>query len=280
MVEQSFSKGVNFRHMTLADMPAQTEHNLSQRLYRALTADREEILRLQDDPSMEVIRTLLKNPCQDESCLLLLLKRRDLTEDVLTAVYKMPLLGESHQLKVALVHHPATPDHIVLPLIPHLYLFELVTVCFLPGVAPDRKLVAERAIIKRLPVTPLGSKISLARRATSDVLEALLHEGLPQLMDACLDNPRLRQSALFKFLNGPGANQETISAVARHPRWKTRHDLRLAILKNPRTPLIWFTSILPRLSLAEVKNIYVSSRISAAQKSCVKEELSRRRAAR
>jgi len=262
--------------MTVPDMQAQREHDLAQRLYRALTASREEILRLQEDPSMEVVKALLKNPCYDESCLLLLLKRADLTEDVLTAVYKMPMVGESHRLKVALVHHRATPDHLVLALIPHLYLFELVTVCFLPGVAPDRKLSAERAIIKRLPLTPLGSKITLARRATTDVVEALLHEGLPQLTDACLNNPRLRQSALFKFLNGPGANPETISAVARHPRWKSRQDLKLAILKNPRTPLIWFTVFLPGLPLPEVKNLSASNRISAAQKSCVTEELRRR----
>ena len=98
--------------------------------------------------------------------------------------------GESHRLKVALVHHHATPGHIVPTLLPHLYLFELVTVCFLPGVTPDRRLVAERTIIKRLPETPLGSKITLARRASSEVLEALLQEGNSQLMDACLDDPR------------------------------------------------------------------------------------------
>jgi len=261
-------------------MPTNQDNDLSRRLYRAIKADREDILRLLEDPSMEVVKALLKNPDIDESCLLQLLKRRDLTEDVLKAVYRMSLTDTSHRLKVALVHHHASPDHIVLALIPHLYLFELVTVCLLPGATPDRRLVAERAIIKRLPEEPLGSKITLARRAPSAVVEALLCECLPQLVDACLDNPRLKQASIFKLMNGPGANAETISAVARHPRWKSRHELKVAILKNNKTPLIWFTALLPGLSLSEVKNIYISSRISAAQKVCVAEELLRRKGGR
>lgn len=261
-------------------MSTHQDNDLSRRLYRALKADRDDIIQLLDDPSMEVIRALLKNPGLDEYCLLQLLKRRDLTEDVLKAVYRISLTDTSHRLKVALVHHHASPDHIVLTLIPHLYLFELVTVCFLPGATPDRRLVAERAIIKRLPEVPLGSKITLARRAPSAVVEALLCEGLPQLVDACLDNSRLKQASIFKLINGPGASAETISAVARHPRWKSRHELKVAILKNNKTPLIWFTALLPGLSLLEVRSICASNRISAAQKACVVEELTRRRGGR
>lgn len=250
--------------------------DLSRRLYRALTSDREDMFSLLDDPSMEVVRNLLKNPLLDESHLAALLKRRDLNEEILAAVSGLPLLEESHPLKVALVHHHATPGRIILTLIPHLYLFELVTVCLLPGVSPDQRVAAERAIIQRLPATPLGSKVTLARRATTDVVEALLREGVPMLMDACLDNPRLKESTLFRFLNGPGATPETISAVARHPRWKNRPDLKLAILKNRRTPLIWFTVYLPTLPMIEVKNLLASSRLNRSQKDCVKEELKRR----
>jgi hypothetical protein len=262
--------------MISSDSETQPDNDLSRRLYRALTVDRDGIHSLLEDPSLEVVKALLKNPNLDESCLLQILKRRDLREEILKAIYRMSLTDCSHRLKVALVHHPASPDHIVLTLIPHLYLFELVTVCFLPGVTPDKRIVAERAIIKRLPETPLGSKITLARRAPSTVVEALLNEGQPHLLAACLDNPRLKQSSIFKLINGPSATAETISTVARHPRWKLRQELKVAILKNCKTPLIWFTALLPGLSLQVIKNIFVSSRITAAQKECVAAELLRR----
>jgi hypothetical protein len=249
---------------------------LSQRLYIALTAGKDEIFQIIADPSMEVLQTALKNPLLDDNHLLALLKRRDLSEELLKAIANLPMVTENHELKVAIVHNPGTPDHVTLEYLPHLHLFELVDICYLAGVTPDQKVAAERAIIQRLPTSPLGYKITLARRCTSTVAEALIKEGDTRFLDACLTNPHLKESAIFRFLNGPNATPDGISTVARHPRWKGRLTLQLAILKNPKTPAIWFTLFLPHLSAAELKGVLASRRISQAQKKLVTEELNRR----
>ncbi|MGD0845341.1 MAG: hypothetical protein ABSA06_13380 [Geobacteraceae bacterium] len=255
---------------------ASLDPSLSQRLYRALTAEKGEIFQVVEDQSMEVLQAALKNPLFDENHLLALLKRRDLSEELLRAIYRLPMVAESHEMKVAVVHNPGTPAHVTLALLPYLHLFELVNICYLPGVTPDQKFAAERAICQRLPTTPLGSKITLARRATSAVAEALVKEGDPRLMEACLDNPRLKEAAIFQYLNGPNATPDGISAVARHPRWKSRANLQLAILKNPKTPAVWFTLFLPHLCLNDLKGVIASHRITHAQKKLVTEELHRR----
>jgi hypothetical protein len=249
---------------------------LSQRLYIALTAGKDEIFQIIADPSMEVLQTALKNPLLDDNHLLALLKRRDLSEELLKVISNLPIVAVSRELKVAVVHNPGTPDHVTLALLPHLHLFELVDICYLAGVTPDQKVAAERAIIQRLPTTPLGNKITLARRCTSAVVEALIKEGDPRFMDACLSNPHLKEPAILKFLNGPNAAPDGISTVARHPRWKGRATLQLAILKNPKTPAVWFTLFLPRLSSVELKGVLASRRNSPAQKKLVTEELRRR----
>jgi hypothetical protein len=250
--------------------------SLSRRLYRALTAGNDELFQLLEDPSMEVLETALKNPVFGENHLLALLKRRDLSEDLLRTIYRLPMVGENHKLKVAVVRNPCTPAHVTLALLPHLQLFELVDICHIPGVTPDQKLAAERAIIQRLPTTPLGNKITLARRSTSAVVEALIKEGDPRLMEACLDNPHLKESAIFQFLNGPNATPEGISIVARHPRWKNRANLQSAILKNPKSPAVWFTLFLPSLKVNELKGVHASRQLSPAQKKQVAEEMQRR----
>jgi hypothetical protein len=249
---------------------------LSRRLYQALTAGKEELFQVIEDPSMEVLQSALKNPMCDENHLLVMLKRRDLSEDLLKAVYRVPMVAENRELKVALVHNPRTPAHVTMALLPHLHMFELVNICYLPGVAQDQKIAAERAIIQRLPTTPLGNKITLARRCTSAVAEALVREGDPRFMDACLDNPNLKESAVFQFLNGPNSTAEGISIVARHPRWKGRINLQLAILKNPKTPSVWFTLFLPHLRVSDINGILASRRISHSQKLLLQEELRRR----
>lgn len=250
--------------------------DLSRRLHRALTAGKAELFQVLDDPSMEVLSASLRNPALDDNHLLALLKRRDLSEDLLKAVYRLEKFAASHELKIAMVRNPHIPGPLLAALIPHLYLFELVSLCYLPGVTPDQKLAAERAIIQRLPTTPLGNKLTLARRGTAAVAEALFREGDPRLLEACLDSPYLKEAALFRFLGGANASAETISMVARHPRWKGRANLRLAILKNPRTPAVWFTLLLPQLSLIDVKGLLLSPRLPPQQKKLVEDELKRR----
>lgn len=252
------------------------DSSLSRRLYQALTAEKEEIFQVIEDPSMEVLQSALKNPLFDENHLRVLLKRRDLSEDLLKAVYRMPMVAENRELKVALIHNPHTPAHVNMALLPHLHMFELVNICFSPGVAQDQKIAAERAIIQRLPTTPLGNKITLARRCTSAVAEALVREGDPRFMDACLDNPNLKESAIFQFLNSPNSTAEGISIIALHPRWKGRINLQLAILKNPKTPNVWFTLFLPHLNVSDINAILASKRIGHSQKKLIQEELQRR----
>jgi hypothetical protein len=249
---------------------------LAFRLHRALTVGGDELFGVIEDRSVEVLQTALKNPGLGENHLLALLKRRDLSEDFLKAVYRLKQVGESHPLKVALASHPATPGQLLLAILPHLYLFEIVAISIHACATPDQRLAAERAIIQRLPTIPLGNKLTLARRGTSVVVEALLKEGDPRFVEACLGNPNLKEAAVFQFLNGATATAESISAVARHPRFANRPNVQQAILKNPKTPTVWFNLYLPRLGRNDLKSLLLSRRLAPSQKQLVTDELKKR----
>lgn len=214
---------------------------LTTRLLRALQAAGDELFQLVRDPEPAVLLNLLKNPHLGEVHLLALLKRRDLGEDLLKAIDQRTREKASHRLQLALARNPATPAQMVLGLLPHLYLFELLDLYTLPGTTPDQRLAAERQIMLRLPGEELGYKLTLARRAGGTILQALVRDGEPRLIQACLENPRLKEVALLQFLRSGKATAESISLIARHPRWQQRQQLRLAILKCPRTPAIWYT---------------------------------------
>lgn len=250
--------------------------DLARRLHRALTAGSEELHLALQDPAMEVLRSALKNLNLGEEHLLVLLKRRDLSEDLLKSIYQLKLTGESHRLQLALVRNPGTPGTVVLALLPQLHLFELVDLCYLPGVTPDQKFAAERAILQRLPTTELGNKMTVARRATAAVVGEILKEGDPPLVEICLASPHLREVAILQFLNGPSATAETISMIARCQKWQMRPNLRLAILKNRRTPDHWFHQFLPGMRTPDIRNLFASKRLNPSQKRLVEEELKRR----
>ncbi len=250
--------------------------DLGKRLHKALTATSAELFQILLDPDMQIVRTALKNQNIHEDHFLALLKRRDLTEDLLKAIYQLDLVKASHKLQIALVRNPNTPGPVVLALLPFLHLFELVDLCLIPGVTPDQKFAAERAILQRLPTTELGNKMTLARRATTTVVGEILKEGDARLVEICLNSPRLREVAILQFINGASSKAETISMIARHPKWKLRPNLRMAILKNRRTPPIWFTLFLPQLRTPDVRNLLLSRRLNPAQKKLVQDELRKR----
>ena len=259
--------------------PRKIDENLGKRLHRALTSTGEELFQVLQDPAMEVLQNTLKNRVLNEDHLSALLKRRDLSEALLKAIYQNKLVSSSHQLKNALVRNPNTPSAIVLTILPQLHLFELVNLCYIPGVTPDQKFAAERAILQRLPTTELGNKMTLARRATATVVGEMLKSGEGRLVDICLSNPHLREVAILQFLNSAAASAETISMVARHPKWKLRPNLQMAILKNRRTPSVWYTLFLPKLRTPDVRNLIISRRLNPAQKKLVQDELRKRGAA-
>ncbi|MHB8708244.1 MAG: hypothetical protein ACYC9I_05165 [Desulfuromonadales bacterium] len=250
--------------------------DLARRLHRALTAGSEELHQVLQDPAHEVLRSALRNRSLGEEHLLALLKRRDLNEDLLKAIYQLDLTGHSHRLQLALVRNPGTPGTLVLTLLPRLHLFELVDLCYLPGVTPDQKFAAERAILQRLPTTELGNRMTVARRATATVVGEILREGNPPLVEICLASPHLREVAILQFLNGPAATAETISMIASHPRWQMRPNLRLAILRNRRTPESWFVQFLPAMRTPDIRNLVASKRLTPNQKRLAEEELRRR----
>ncbi|NOR50191.1 MAG: hypothetical protein GQ530_04055 [Desulfuromonadales bacterium] len=262
----------------MADNPSspRLDVELGRRLHKALTATGDELFQVLLDPELQVLRPALKNPNLNEDHILTLLKRRDLSEDLLKAIYQLETSKSSHRLQVALVKNPGTPGPIVLTLLQHLHLFELVDLCLIPGVTPDQKFAAERAILQRMPTTELGNKMTLARRTTATVVGEILKEGEIRLVEICLNSPRLREVAIQQFINGAKSSPETISMVARHPKWKSRPNLRLAILKNRRTPAIWFTLFLPQLRTADIRNLLVSKRLNTAQKKLIQDELKKR----
>ncbi|MDA3902093.1 MAG: hypothetical protein PF441_01445, partial [Desulfuromusa sp.] len=94
------------------------------KLQTGLTASGEELFQLILDPESDFLQTLLKNPQLNEEHLLILLKRRDLSEELINSIYKKYKQSLSHRSILALVKNPATSGTLVRNLLPQLRLFE------------------------------------------------------------------------------------------------------------------------------------------------------------
>jgi hypothetical protein len=262
--------------MEEVEKTAHADQILFRQLHYALTADKEELYQLLQGQPVEVLLAAVRNPGFDEHHLMSLIKQRGLPQEVFTTAYANKRLIESNQVKFALIINPEIPAHISAVLLPQLTIFELLKICLMPGINPDQRISAERVIIQRIPTQPLGNKMTLARRGTANIVDYLLREGISPLVEACLDNPRLKEGSVHQFITSSISTAETISMVARNGRWKGRPNIRLAILKNPRTPSIWYILFLPGLPQSTIKNLLSVPRLTSVQKELVRQALGRR----
>lgn len=211
---------------------------------------------------------------EDEA--LSLLKNPSLPAEDIERIGRHAALNRSRKVRLAICSHPHTPRYVSIPLIRHLFTFDLMRVALTPAVPADVKIAAEASLINRLETLPEGEKLSLAKRASGRVAAVLLLERETRVMRAALENPRLTEAAIIKAVIRREAPATLISAVCSHSKWSARRDVRIALLRAEKTPLVRaleFSRSLPPQQVREVLNV---SRLPLGVKALLWQDLERR----
>jgi hypothetical protein len=222
---------------------------------RAFVATGEELAVLLHHASPEVVLALLDNPALDETHVCLILERKNLAGEVLEEVARRKALLKSYRVKRSLAFHPRTPRLVSLRLLRDLYLMDLVQVAILPGVSAELKRNAEDQLLARLPQLPLGQKITLARRGPARVAGALLAEGHAQVVPIVLDNPYMTEAQILRALARERLPISVIPAIVHHHKWSITYNIRLALVRNPMSPLATILSYLPELTVSDLREL-------------------------
>jgi hypothetical protein len=218
----------------------------------------------------------------------------DLTEDRALSLLKQAELGAAlieriarntgvlkyRKVKLALVEHPRTPRHVSLPLIRQLYTFDLMQVALTPAVAADLKRAAEEALCNRLDALSAGERLSLARRASGRVAGELLFDSDARIMRAALENGRMTEPLVIKALMHPAAPAHYVEAVCHHAQWSIRREVRIALLRNERTPMAKAIEFAHSLPAALLREILHNSRLPQSIKGYLLKDLAQRGNAR
>lgn len=249
---------------------------LDQDLQRARTASGEELAGLIYHPKSAVLLALLENPAFDETALCLLLARKDLPAEVLEQIGSRKPLLKSYAVKRAVLFHPRAPRLFSLRLLRDLYLMDLVQFALSPAVSPELKRHAEEQLLARLPQLPLGQKITLARRGPARVAGALLAEGHTQVLPIALDNPYLTAAQVLKVLAREKVNLSVVQALAAHRKWSQTYNVRLALVRNPSTPLATVLAFLPELTVNDLRELAEPGIVPANLRNYLQAEVQRR----
>lgn len=209
------------------------------------------------------------HPSLTEDLALTLLKRVELPSECLLALSKNAAVAKYRKVRVAIVAHARTPRHLSLPLLRLLYTFDLMRVAVMPTVAADIKRAAEGVLLGKLETISLGEKLSLARRASGRVAAELLLDKEVRVMQAALENPRLTEAAVAKILVRSNTAASMVEAVCHHPKWSRSRDIRIALLRNRKTPLARALEFARGLPAPMLREILQSSRLPRNTKACL-----------
>jgi hypothetical protein len=216
--------------------------------------------------SFEIITAAASDPALTEDLALALLKRSDLPAQALAQLSKNGGVMNSRKVKLAAVEHPRTPRHVSIPIVRHLFTFDLMQVALTPVVPADIKMVAEESLINRLERLPQGQRLSLAHRASGRVAAELLHDPEPRVIHAALENSRLTESAVVEGLMRHDAPATLVAAVCQDSKWSARREIRMALLRNESTSLAWALEFARSLPAPLVREILQDSRLPATAK--------------
>jgi hypothetical protein len=217
--------------------------------------------------SAEVLKAAAADPALNEDLALALLQRNDLPPEVLEQIGKNPAVVKSRKAKLAIVGHPKTPRYVSVSLLRQLFTFDLMKVALTPVVAGDIKAAAEEVLIKRLESLSSGERMSLARRASGRVVGALLLDPETRVIQTALQNSRLTEAVVIRALMGARSPAALVRAVCEHPKWSLRREIRIALLRNEKTPVRFAEEFARTLPVAQVKEILHASRLPEAVKS-------------
>jgi len=221
--------------------------------------------------SPDVLITAVSDPGLNEELALALLQRAELSAEVLARLSKNGSVITQRKVKLGLVRHRKTPRHVSIPLLRQLFTFDLMQVALTPAVPTDIKMIADEALVNRLEAIPSGERLSLAKRGSGRVAAALLLDPEPRVSQTALENSRLTESLVIKALMMRDTPRAFVEAVCHHPKWSLSHEIRVALLRNEKTPLARALDFARSLPPALVREVLDNSRLPADNKSLLKE---------
>jgi hypothetical protein len=156
----------------------------------------------------------------------------------------------------------AAPETLALRLVGGLYWADLMALGLDTRLHPRLRRAADQHLLARLPGLSVGEKVSLARRAAPAVLAHLRHDPTPRVIAALLDNPRLTEGTLAPLVHGETTPAPVLELIAGDRRWGARYPLRLALARNPATPLGAALRLLPALHKPDLRAVAGDPRLA------------------
>lgn len=152
-----------------------------------------------------------------------------------------------YEARVLVARHRRAPQALAMRFVAGFFWHDLAEIALDVRLGSPLRLLAEKYLLQRLSRMGVGERVTLARRAPGETLTRLCADLDPRVVAAALENPRLTEERLLPLVQSPRTTPQRLRLVARHPRWSCCYEVRLALCRNPLTPLADALAQLPFL---------------------------------
>jgi hypothetical protein len=102
---------------------------------------------------------------------------------------------------------------------------------------------------------PESKRTELAASAEENELTLLVHDPSPKVIMAMLNNRNVTEEHVLVIANRKNLPPEVLNAIFRDKRWSESYRVRLALAKNPKTPLFTALAIARFLRLFDIAEL-------------------------
>jgi hypothetical protein len=239
----------------------------------ASTGSEEELKLLVYHPSPKVISKAILNNNLTDNLALIVAKRKNITSEILESLYNDIRWRENYRITLALCKNSKTPQKISLSLIKSLRILDLADLTRNQHVSINVRMKAEAIINEKILSIPLGIKITLAKRASSNVLMRLIEDGMKEVVSTCLDSPYITEGDISKVISMKKLASHVIRQIASHPKWALRYQIQWALILNNHAPLSLVVHFLKNIRTTDLKELYAAPELPSSTKPFIYREL-------
>ncbi len=218
-----------------------------------LTCTASELYSVVSGPNPKNLRHSLSNPSIREDHLLILLRNPRITPDVVELICEHNDWIAGYRLQAAIVNCAKTPYTIAMRFIQLLFWHDLLKTASNVKLSPRVRRAAENYLKARISDMSLGEKMSLARTCPRPLIGQLRGENDLKVIAELLRNPQLIEDDVVMMINDERTSRSILVSIGRDFKWSVRYPIRLALVRNVRTPLHLALSLVSKIKKQDLE---------------------------
>lgn len=247
-----------------------------ERIHQAQTVGGEDLWQFLKDAHPDVLFHALYNRNVTEDMAIFVAKRRNVSSEVLSLLATDRRFRESYKLKLLICKNPVTPQRVVFSLLKFIRIFDLMDIVKDLNVQVTIRQKIEYMIVERLKSTPSGIQKTLARKANSTLLPAIMACGDESVVRVCLESPSLTEGDVCSIINRSAVSGAVIRLIAADNKWTLHYFVRYALIRNIHAPLVNVVKFLPGMKTSDLRDLYSDPKVPLSTRPFIYRELQER----